>query len=359
MLYMCYINLNQDNAVGVRKKIKAQCRAFGKAFGTVYYTIFAGQTIYLLLEDRIVDRGYAITKKMCNDITLEWARKYNIKRVYIRYAFSDIWFLDFLCELKKRGIKVVLEFPTIPYDGERGYPVPMEDRYYREQLCQYVYCCTTYADYKTVFNIPCIPLTNGVDMKEHKAKQYREKDGRIILVAVAVMGKWHGYERVIQGIHEYYSHGGKVNIIFKLVGNGGQLAYYNRLVNEYKLCEHVLFCGHLEGENLNEIYDYSDIAVGSLGLYKTGIQSAAPIKLREYCARGIPFIYGYDDFSFKDKIYFGYQVTNDSVPIDIEKVIDFYNRVYDGRDFIKDMREYASRNLTWERILQPVINYLG
>ena len=358
MLYMCYINLNKDNNVGVRKKIKAQCRVFEKAFGTAYYTIFAGQTIYLLLQDRIVDSGFAITKQMCNDITLEWVRKYDIKRVYIRYAFSDIWFLDFLSELKKRDIKAVLEFPTIPYDGERGCPVPMEDRYYRERLCQYVDCCTTYADYKTVFNIPCISLTNGVDMKEHKAKQYREKDGRIILAAVAAMGKWHGYERVIQGMHEYYSHGGKVNIIFNLVGNGGQLAYYNRLVNEYKLCEHVLFCGHLEGENLNAIYDNSDIAVGSLGLYKTGIQSAAPIKLREYCARGIPFIYGYDDFSFKDRIYFGYQVPNDSRPIDLERVIEFYNRLYDGKDFIQEMRQYASQNLTWDKILQPVIDYL-
>lgn len=358
MLYMCYADLNRKHIVGVRKKIRAQCHAFGKVFGKVYYTIFAGQTIYLLLEDEIIDKQFALTKKMCNDAALEWLKKYGINRVYIRYEFSDIWFLEFLDELRKKGIKVVLEFPTIPYDNERVCARPIEDRYYREQLYQYVECCTTYSKYETVFNIPCIPLINGVDMEEHATKQYREKDGSIILVAVAAMAKWHGYERVIRGIHEYYMGDGKVNIIFYLVGNGGQLSYYNRLVDEHKLGEHVFFLGHLEGERLNAIYNNSDIAIGSLGLYKTGIQSAAPIKLREYCARGIPFIYGYDDISFQNKQYFGYQVSNDMEPIDMAKVVGFYNQVYDGRDFVKEMRQYAQLNLTWDGVLQPVIDYL-
>ena len=304
MLYMCYSNLNEKNTVGVKKKIRAQCHAFEKRVGRTYYTFFAGHTFYLLHDDKVVDRGFALTKKMCNDIALEWLIKYAIKSVYIRYSFSDVWFLDFLEELKKRCFKVVIEFPTIPYDGEHGCARPVEDRYYREQLCQHVNCCTTYANYKAVFKIPCIPLVNGVDLEENKSKEYREKDGSIILVAVAIMEKWHGYERVIQGMHEYYSNGGKVNIIFKLVGDGEQIPYYNSLVERYGLWNHVHFYGKLEGKELDNVYDESDIAVGVLGMYKVGRQSAAPIKTGEYCARGIPFIYGYDDVSVTKNHYF-------------------------------------------------------
>lgn len=358
MLYICYVNLNTDNAVGIRKKVKAQCQAFSKEFDRVFYTIFAGQTIYLLRDGQIIDKEFSLTKKMCNDIVLKWLKKYDINKVYIRYAYSDIWFLEFLAELKKMNVRTVLEFPTIPYDNERVCQRPIEDKYYREQLGLYIDCCTTYSAYETVFNIPCIPLVNGVEIADYPAKKYRKKDGNVILVAVATMSRWHGYERIIQGMHEYYSNGGKIDILFKLVGNGGQISYYNRLAEKYGLQNQVIFYGKLEGKDLDEAYDKSDIAIGSLGLYKTGIKSIAPIKLREYCARGIPFVYGYDDLSFDNDNYFGYQVKNDSSPIDMNEIIDFYNRMYDGRDFVKDMRQYAKQCLTWETILQPVVKYL-
>ena len=122
--------------------------------------------------------------------------------------------------------------------------------------------------------------------------------------------------------------------------------------------EHVTFCGQLSGEMLDAVYDSSDIAVGSLGFFKAGIQSGAPIKLREYCARGIPFVYGYNDISFHKNHYFAHQVSNDSVPVDVQEIIDFYELMYDGRNFVSDMRRYALENLTWDKILQPVIAFL-
>lgn len=315
--------------------------------------------VYLLLNEQIVEKEFAITNKQCNEILLKWLEKYHIKRTYIRYPLSDIWFIEFVAALKGMGIKSVLEFPTIPYDGEGWIRRPEEDRYYREQLYKYMDYCTTYANYNTVFNIPCIPLVNGVDIEEQTEKRYRKKDDRIILLAVASHEKWHGYERVIQGMHEYYSNGGKREILFNIVGKGNQLKYYERLAQEYQLCKNIIFHGKLIGTALDEIYDDSDIAIGSLGFYKIGLHSNSPIKLREYCARGIPFVYGYDDISFTENQYFAYQVTNDATPVDMNKIIGFYDDMYDGRDFIKDMRQYALLNFTWDKILQPVINYLA
>ena len=53
-------------------------------------------------------------------------------------------------------------------------------------------------------------------------KKYRKKDGTIVLLAVATLAKWHGYERVIKGLYNYYADGGERNIIFNIVGNGEQ-----------------------------------------------------------------------------------------------------------------------------------------
>lgn len=357
MIYVSYEKINKDSLIGVRRKIIAQCRVFEKEFGVAYYTAVVGQIIYLLTENNIIDKKFAMTKQECNEAIIQWIINYEVKQVYIRYCFSDVWFIDFLAELKQMKIKSVLEFPTIPYDGETL--VSIKDRYYREQLHNYIECCTTYANFETVFGIPCITLVNGVDLEEQRAKHYREKDGTIVLLAVASQAKWHGYERVIQGMHDYYANGGERNILFNIVGDGGQVQYYKKITDEYQLHGHVLFRGYLTGTELDEIYDHSDIAIGSLGFYKTGLKSGAPIKLREYCARGIPFVYGYDDISFNKENYYAYQVINDPSPINITEVIEFYEKMYDGRNFISTMREYTLENLTWDTIMQPVIQYLS
>lgn len=353
---MLYVTFEQ-HVVGIKKKISAQCRLFQKVFGNTYYTIWSGHMVYLIHDEQIVDKEFANTDKICNEVLLQWIEKYCIKRVYIRYKFSTIWFLDFLEELKAMNIKSVLEFPTYPYDGEGLRRRPIEDNYYREQIHKYIGCCTTYSKFDSVLNIPCITLVNGVDMNEHPEKKRRTKDGGIVLLAVASFGKWHGYERVIQGMHNYYSNGGKRHIVFNVVGKGIQLEYYRKLIDEYGLQDKVLFHGQLAGEELDRAYDDSDIAIGSLGFYKTGSQSGAPIKLREYCARGIPFICGYDDISFDGTEYYLRKIPNNPEPVDIDEIINFYETVYDGRDFVKDMREYAMSKLTWDNILKPVIEY--
>ena len=356
MLYVNYANLNSEGYIGIKKKVLAQCRVFEKEFGKIYYTELRGPIMYLIQNDIIIDKNWVITAKMFNDTIVSWIEQYNIKRTYIRYWWSDIWVIDYLEKQKSKKIKSVLEFPTIPYDGQCTGSV--EDMYYRKQLHNYIDCCTTYANFDKVFDIPCITLVNGVDMSNQPEKKYRKKDGTIVLLAVATLAKWHGYERVIKGLYNYYADGGERNIIFNIVGNGEQIQYYKEIVDKYQLFGHVIFHGQLIKEQLDEIYDNSDIAIGSLGFYKIGIESGAPIKLREYCARGIPFIYGYDDVSFGENNYFAYQVSNDETPIDMRNIIELYEAMYDGRDFIKDMRAYTVSNLTWDSIMRPVVNYL-
>ncbi len=358
MLYICYQNIMESSFIGVRKKIMAQCRVFEKKFGRIFYTVYAGQIMYLLSGENVIEKEIAISKKQCNEVLIKWIMRYEIQRTYIRYNMSDLWFVEFLRRQRELNVKSVLEFQTYPYDnGAVG--IFVADRYYREQLHNFLDCCTTYANYNTVFGIPCITLKNGVDIGEQKEKQYRIKDERIILLAVANFSKWHGYERVLQGLYNFYANGGQRNIIFNIVGTGNQLRYYKRLADKYQINNHVVFHGQLNGEQLDAIYDNSDIAIGSLGFYKLNLKSGAPIKLREYCARGIPFVYGYDDISFSKSNYFAYQVSNDEMPIDIHSIITFYKTMYDGRNFIKDMRQYTLSNLTWDTIMQPIINYLS
>jgi len=358
MIYIALCDLFAKNFIGIKKKISAQTKVFVRNFGRTYYTSYSGQMLYLMSEEKILEKELAITKQECYKAILKWLQKYRIQRAYIRYELSDKWGVEFFKELKMRGIVFVLEFPTIPYDEELSNKrVKIEDKFYREQLADYVEQCTTYSNYDSVFGIPCISLLNGVDLDQHPVHKIRTPDGKIVLIAVATMNKWHGYERVIKGLADYYANNGTQNIIFRLVGEGPESDKYYQLVEQYKLQGHVEFLGSLEGRGLDSLYDKVDIAIGTLATYKMKVVSAAPIKLRDYCARGIPFIYAYDDLSFSGKEEYALKISNNNRPVDMKEVIDFYNRIKQNGFFVDEMRKYISENCTWDVILEKVVDY--
>ncbi len=358
MIYVFLGDLFRKEVIGVRKKVIAQCKVFAKNFGHIYYTSYSGQMVYLLSEGKVLQKEAAVTKQEFYDWVLKWIHQYGIEKAYVRYSLSDKYFIDFLRELQKKQVVFVLEFPTIPYDGELSNKrTILEDAYYRKQLSEYVGQCTTYSKMDSVFGIPCIPLMNGVDIEEQPLKKCRKKDGRIVLLAIAYMAGWHGYERVIEGMAQYYRMGGEKNILFKLVGTGPEIGKYRKLAEEYGLDQRIEFCGKLEGKELDSQYDESDIAVGSLGLYKKGLEQAAPIKLREYCSRGIPFIYGYRDIGFEGNEEYLLQLPNRNENVSMESVIALYERTAENKRIISKMREIAIQNFTWDSILKPIISF--
>ena len=360
MLYIVYVGLFGKRDVGIRKKILGQVKSFSKNFEKVFYTVYSGQMMYLMLEDSVIEKEVAITRKDCHNLVLGWIDKYKISKTYIRYDYGDKWFLEFLKKQKEKGIVSVLEFPTIPYDKELSNKrLITEDKYYREKISEYISQCTTYADYSEVFEIPCIPLLNGVDIDKTPMRTCREQDGRIVLLAVATMEQWHGYERVIEGMAEYYKETGRRNILFKLVGEGLEIDKYKNIVKNYGLEQYVEFCGKLEGEELDRQYDEADIAVGSLGMYKTGCLKGAPIKLREYCARGIPFIYAYEDIGFNGNEKYLMKLPNDNKKLDMKVVVEFYEKTKCDKKLVSIMHETAKKQFTWDGILKPVVRYFN
>ncbi|MCM1178996.1 MAG: glycosyltransferase [Clostridium sp.] len=358
MIYIVLVDLFSKGYMGIKKKVFAQMKVFKQFFSSIYYTSYSGQMVYLMSEGKILEKELAITKEERNQWILKWIQKYGIQSSYIRYNYSDKWFVWFVKELKQKNVITVLEFPTIPYDGEiSNNRVRVEDQYYREQLSQHIEKCTTYANYDAVFGISCIPLLNGVDLDQRPIHDIRKPDGTIVLIAVATMNKWHGYERVIQGMANYYANNGTQDIIFRLVGEGTETDKYYQLVERYKLQEHVEFLGSLDGKELDRQYDRADIAIGTLAMYKINITHASPIKLGDYCARGIPFIYGYEDCGFSGEEEFALKVSNDSSPLDMKAIVDFYHRVKEHGFYVKQLRKKANEKYTWESILKKVVDY--
>lgn len=359
MIYITYVDLYDKGYFGITKKIMSQIRVFKKYFGKVYLAFCSGQMVYLLENGQIIDKEFAITRSKCHRVITSWLDKYEIKRTYIRYNFSDKWFLQFLKDQKDKGVKTILEIPTYPYDGEISEGrLKIEDQYYREQLCQYIEWVATNSEEPNILGIPCIKLLNGVDVEAHPLHLKRKVSGEIVLIGVSSMAIWHGYERVLRGLFNYYRDKGEYDFLFKIVGEGSEKDKYRSLISEYGLQSRVEFCGMLEGEDLDRQYALADIAVSSLGLYKTGIQEVTPIKGAEYCARGIPFICGYHDMRFPDKVDYIMTVPNNPEPINMHEVIAFYENITAQDGYQKRMRDYALTHFTWDCIMKPVVERL-
>jgi Glycosyltransferase len=359
MIYVTYVDLFHTSYYGITKKIMSQIKTFQQYFGKVYYTFYQGRMMYLMDGESMVEKELCITKEKCNAAIDTWINQYGIQRIYVRYNFADKWFIQFLKLQKEKNIKLVLEIPTYPYDGEiKDKRRKAEDEYYRQQLYKYVDWVATNSDSPELWGMSCVKLLNGVDADMHPLHSKKAEDKRIVLIGVSSMAVWHGYERLLEGLHQYYDQGGEYDFLFKIVGDGAEKEKYCLLTEEYGLKSRVEFCGILKGEELNRQYEQADIAVSSLGLYKTGIQDVTPIKGAEYCVRGIPFICGYHDMRFPRDAEYIMTVSNDPEPIDMRQVFRFYKEFVSQEDLKLKMRDYAKEHFSWERIMMPIIELL-
>lgn len=293
--------------------------------------------------------------------------------LYIRYPFADKKMLVFLKRIKETyaQCKIIIEIPTYPYDREYWYSIDffflLKDMHYRKQLKQYVDRFVTYSLEMTIWDVPTIKTINGTDVHALKMIQPVERSGNEIhLIAVAMLQKHHGFERMIEGIKRYYE--GKDTdklrrIVFHIVGDGPEKGKYEKLVRNYALSDQVVFHGTLSGEKLDEVYNQADIAVISLGLYKINMDYVSTLKAGEYLAKGMPVIYACQEGALTENYSYCLKVPNDGSPLDIDKIICFYDQIYGGSfekkiETIKSIRKLAENIVGMDKVMQPVVQYI-
>jgi len=69
-------------------------------------------------------------------------------------------------------------------------------------------------------------------------------------------------------------------------------------------------------------------------------------------------VISYDDVGFPNDFPYMLKVPADESAVDIGQILQFYDRIKD-RDIIKEMRDYAEKNLSWEAKLKPVIDEIN
>lgn len=359
-----YIHFDGSKTPGVNKKIKMQVKEFQKYFDLEELEIsFIPKSllwrIFRLLPFGGIERDYksCLKKMKAPDF------------VYIRRTLADKYYIQFLKEIKRKypKCKILIEIFTYPYDKDEfsswfAFPLYWKEKWNRKKIPTLIDRYVTVSEDDYILGKETLKISNGIFVDQVKLPMYNKKeDGRIDMLAVAVMQSHHGYERIIEGMHAYYQNGGERQVYLHLVGNGPEKNFYQELVKQYGLDEKVLFYSELLGVELENVYNNKDIAVSSLGCYKKNINYLSALKTREYLAAGLPMVTGCKiDVFEKKNCNFYCAFPNDESLIDINRIISFCDEINrNGKEEVqKKIKQYAKETVDMDIAMAPVIRYL-
>ena len=362
--YYLFAPVEAENAgpqSGVERKVRAQHKALN-SYVNCELVILPPVTYKGTKSEKIIRRL---------PYTAAWRKwKYNGEFddgdfLYIRQVYHDHSFYQYIKDIKKRNpkIRIVYEIPTYPYDLESkitvsNYPFFAKEHINRKKLAKYLDGIVTFYGQKEIWGIPCIDLINGYDFSTIELP-YRERTETVNVISVALTAFWHGYDRFIKGLAEYYENSGKENIVYHYVGT--VMDEHREYVKEHSLENHVIFHGKMSGEPLKELMATCFLGLDVLGGHRKDYPVSSSLKSREYFAYGIPMITSSPiDFLPEDSQY-QYLVPYDDSTVNIERMLKYYHSFYDGKDcneIAQEMREYGRSQCDMSITMKPVAEWL-
>ena len=366
MIYIFNHPVIEEQHIGIRKKINMQMKAFYKK-GYIPILIVTDE-FRVFIQNKTMNENrieYFQNPKNCYDYILDFLKKENADLIYMRHPILKNHFMfDFYETLGRemKACKLIYEFYTYPYDYEFDEKNEMIqiDRYYREQLKKFIPLSTNYTGDREILGIPSIAIANGIDTDIIQIKKGRQlRDNKINLVGIGNLSFWHGYDRLLEGMHAYYSQKNterEYEVYFHIIGEGPESFHLQDLTKKYGLENYVTFYGKIIDEKkIKGIMEEMDIGVGPLGCFRKKIYNATPIKVTEFCARGLPIIREkYQDIYMDKKFPYQMLVSQTDDSIDINKVIRFYV-MYGSTEISQKIREYAENNLTWDKMIDKIL----
>lgn len=365
ILFIVYSELSSSN--GIAKKIIAQCDGlrnnglevdlchYQTIDGIRYWAVNGKPCAFIGRGFKAQIRHYSYFSPLIRQISIG-----DYDAVYIRYVHNATpLMLGFFRTLRKRGVKIILEIPTYPYDGEYDNVKGVSklrvllERHTRRKFGKYVEKIVTFSNDDKIFDVPTINLSNAVKLDTIPCRAFKPQRSEIRLVAVANLSFWHGYDRLIAGMGEYYRQSPRVVVHFNLVGSGELLQNYRQQAEELGVEKYIHFWGLKSGKELDEIIMDADLCIGCLGCHRKNITEVKSLKNVEYAAHGIPLAYSENNSDF-DHLPFVIKLPASDSPIDINRLLEELKHVECGPS---DIRSYV-KHLSWDNQMKKVADYI-
>ena len=375
ILFLVYHGFSEVS--GISKKIHYQVKGLrenGHDVRLCYYGFDENGHRCRYIDDKVIQdygigRWAGFRQRLSYDCIYDYCIREKIELVYARcFMNANPWLIHFFKKLRDAGVHAVTEIPTYPYDAEFvGFPFQTRmnlkvDQLFRHKLYAQMDAIVTFSDAKEIFGQRTINISNGVDFDSiplHQPSAINHQPSELHLIGVAEVHYWHGYDRLIAGIGEYYKNGGKRDVFFHIVGGVASCEMhdsmhapgYIELMEKYHVKDRVIFHGQLFGDELDAVFNQCQFAIGSLARHRSGITVIKTLKNREYATRGIPFIFSEQDSDFDEQPYV-LKIPADESPVDMNKIWNFMDSFQMKPVEIRKTVEH----LTWTIQMQKVVD---
>lgn len=377
VLFTSAIDFTSSSSLGISSKVISQAKAAEEVGHDVLISKDYGRETRIerpgsgeVLATYVWEGG---SRKGKYAFLRDWIIANRVQVLIVRFDHLDSVFCSFSKAVRSGGTVVAIEFPTFPFESERDarHRRLFDSKRYLSYIAHRAYArvesrrskhaqlyfdyAITYLEDQTIWNVPNITYDNGIDLASIPLRSNREPDGVIKLIAVAKFALHHGMDRLIRGMARYE---GSRKVHLTLVGIGAESGALERLVRECGVSDMVTFAGIVVGKDLDKQFDNADIAIGSLGLHRIGITLGSTMKAREYCARGMPFVYSFPEKGFNGDEQFALKLSNDDAPIDIDTIISFADEMAADTKVRQKMRQFAEDHFDWKVQMNKVLTTL-
>lgn len=257
---MIYISTFEDLEFtpGVRKKIYSQSRWFAHYTGenthiiltknraTFWQVLTAGKDI--LFSEKLFDvngifeksRYYRKLLGVLPRLTADSSLRFKV--AYTRTVVYDKHLLNLLTALKKEGFKIVLEIPTPAFVKEyinsfpKGWYKLFNFLLYHKKIYRLADLIVSIGEMSPVLKgleDKVLVIGNGIDLNEIPVIDPPKFEKELHLIGVANVAYWHGYDRVIKGLWEYYRKTPGKKVYFHIVGDGPELPRLRKLTKNW------------------------------------------------------------------------------------------------------------------------------
>lgn len=353
-----YRSKGLDKEKSVLDKIKSEIDSLKEYFDVDFFTFNKNK----IQNSKIGEHIYSYNREKNDLITKINYNKYLIKKIADKLILRKpniIYIRDtqYFFNLYSQLAKIAPTFVEIQTDIISEYKITNFKLYIIENILKRRYfknisgfiCITDeILQIEKKFNDkPGYVLGNGINKDEIKFISKVNDNGYINLLFIGSPNMaWHGVDRLI---NSYKNAVNKNKFMIHIVGYENN---YNVNNNNIK------FYGFINDKNkINELFSISDLGIGTLALYKKNMNEAAPLKVRQYLAKGLPVVIGYDDVDLKIDLPFVLKVKNDNSNINFNLIERFY---YETKEIRKngDTVKFALENLTWDKKMGQVTKFM-
>jgi glycosyltransferase involved in cell wall biosynthesis len=303
----------------------------------------------------------AISRAACFHVLWEVVQKVKPDIVYFRYPMYDSHVLRLVREVPG----IVFEVQT-KAESELSPAAAATDNSYAQQVLPQSRAIVAVTDEILTYEMnrgrasrPGYVMSNGMNAESVQFTPHMPSgETTVELVCAAQYAPWHGIDRVLAGMamaDEVTRNG----VLLHLAGEGEIVASYKRFVDEFGLAKHVRFHGRLSAEQLAPLFERSHVAIGSLALHRIGLRQLAVLKNREYCLRGIPFVFAGEDVDFPSDLPFVSTLPANDDPIPLTALREFAQRTSAQPTLRQDARAYGEHQLAWRNKMKGLASFLG